>query len=594
MRTLLILLLSALTATAEYALPTGRSMNWYTNVGLVGGIPSVTTIYTNLPATSTAANINTAIQNCPSNQVVLLTNGTFNLTADITLNKSGVVLRGHGNRWETNAATILNFDSGGNAGIRIVGSAAYDNRSVTANAPDHEVDWTAGFSAGTSVITLSSVSGLAVNQMIVLDQLNAAPDVRERDCSVSGRGCTRAQAHWTIVTAINGNDVTIQTPIYMTNWAAGNTPKAWWMDAAILRRIGVEKLTADTEGSDGADLDGFGTSISIMNAYEIWVRQVETYKGGSTAHIGTIGAARCEFRRNYLYGNKGGGSQAYGFIPSSGSGFWIEDNVMLEVTAPCVPGWYYSEMAFTFNFATNNPFVGFQDQMIVNHDSHNHMHLAEGNFGNGYHGDYYHGSAGHNTIFRNDFSGYDRGIDNNAWCIQLGATNRNHNIIGNRLGRLGYTTSFEGGANKSIYGFGDGDEYSNDDNVADDPGVASSVIRHMNYDVMCDTNLGVRWGDTDHTIATSLIYTNSSTVKPNQYIVWGVCAWPPVDPASTNAAARSPTNIPAGWRYTQWLENGFATDPPAEAGGGGGSPVAGSTVLIPSSNLRISGSVIIR
>ena len=57
----------------------------------------MSTIYTTLSAGSTAAQINSAIASCPSNQVVKLGPGTFNIGSFIDL-KSGVVLRGSGRR----------------------------------------------------------------------------------------------------------------------------------------------------------------------------------------------------------------------------------------------------------------------------------------------------------------------------------------------------------------------------------------------------------------------------------------------------------------------------------------------------------------
>src|SRR2546423_1160566 len=53
------------------------------NVGVVGGIPSVTTIYTNLyPAANPGVNFSNilyALITCPSNQVVYLNPGTYDL-----------------------------------------------------------------------------------------------------------------------------------------------------------------------------------------------------------------------------------------------------------------------------------------------------------------------------------------------------------------------------------------------------------------------------------------------------------------------------------------------------------------------------------
>ncbi len=51
----------------------------WSGVGVPGGIPNRTTIYTTLTSTATLTDINNAINNCPSNQVVFLSAGTYTL-----------------------------------------------------------------------------------------------------------------------------------------------------------------------------------------------------------------------------------------------------------------------------------------------------------------------------------------------------------------------------------------------------------------------------------------------------------------------------------------------------------------------------------
>src|SRR6266567_6396932 len=70
---------------ADLAIPSGRLPGgvWWSsnNVGVVGGIPNVTTIYTNLSPSGNALTDWTSIQIsvllCPSNQVVYLNAGTY-------------------------------------------------------------------------------------------------------------------------------------------------------------------------------------------------------------------------------------------------------------------------------------------------------------------------------------------------------------------------------------------------------------------------------------------------------------------------------------------------------------------------------------
>ncbi len=67
-----------------------RAADW-TNPGVVGGIPSRTTICATLNPGATAAQISSAIASCPSGQVVFLNAGTYNLSSGIVIaNKSNV------------------------------------------------------------------------------------------------------------------------------------------------------------------------------------------------------------------------------------------------------------------------------------------------------------------------------------------------------------------------------------------------------------------------------------------------------------------------------------------------------------------------
>ena len=68
---------------------------------------------------ATASQINSAIDSCPSNQVITLDSGTFSLTSDIELDKSGVVLRGATNANGTPATTLRRTSTDGNPFINI-------------------------------------------------------------------------------------------------------------------------------------------------------------------------------------------------------------------------------------------------------------------------------------------------------------------------------------------------------------------------------------------------------------------------------------------------------------------------------------------
>src|SRR5437773_5468357 len=87
-------LLTAQTSRGE-VIPPDRRIAW--SPGVLGGIPIVNTIYTNLTANQTPGQINSAIASCPSNQVVRFSPGTYVFRNSIVVGgKNGVVLRGAG------------------------------------------------------------------------------------------------------------------------------------------------------------------------------------------------------------------------------------------------------------------------------------------------------------------------------------------------------------------------------------------------------------------------------------------------------------------------------------------------------------------
>src|SRR6185369_7032063 len=68
--------------------------NLWTTAGVPGGRSQVSAIYTTLSPGITLAELNAAIAACPSNQVVQLAAGIYNIGGVINLTKDGVVLRG--------------------------------------------------------------------------------------------------------------------------------------------------------------------------------------------------------------------------------------------------------------------------------------------------------------------------------------------------------------------------------------------------------------------------------------------------------------------------------------------------------------------
>src|SRR6266699_4288202 len=154
-----------------------RAVDW-SSAGVTGGIPNRTTICATLNPGATAAQINSAITSCPSGQVVFLNAGTYNLSAGIVIaNKSNVTLRGAGPD-----QTFLIF-TGGDHCAGLGGDVCFKSGDPNDgfDGPSNIGTWTAGYSVGTTSITLGSITRgsidhLQVGSVIFLDQLDDTSD----------------------------------------------------------------------------------------------------------------------------------------------------------------------------------------------------------------------------------------------------------------------------------------------------------------------------------------------------------------------------------------------------------------------------------
>ncbi len=567
----MMVLMNRMVASADI-IPANRITTWQDRVGVEGGIPNVTTIFTNLTAPATLAQINAAIAACPSNQVVQLGPGTYVInpqnnpidgsTHSIFFNgKSGVVLRGSG------PSTVLRFvGSPYEANILVQGTSL----SVIWDGPSGVVDWTNGYTAGTTSLMVSSTNGLAVGKQICLDQLNDNDDVdvanswettgtgapgcgSSTGCGDCSRACgNRAQQQFATVVSFSNNIVNIWPPVQMPNWRASQLPQIWWING-LSERCGIENMAIDGTGS--SPYSAYGANITFWNTRNCWVKDVRSTNNpvsppSDSTHVHFQQSARGEVRHSYFYGTRAGASLSYGVLLNMASATRVEDNAFEAIYAPLLVSYGACGNVISYNYFTN--MVDNSTVMAASiwfHAGHASMNLMEGNYGTQIRGDYFHGSCGYNTVFRNTMIGYEPGNNESLTAINLTVTNRNWNIVGNVLGKTGVhhtadslcTASY---IDNAVYEIGwNNNTYS----LINDPVTVTTLYRHGNYDVVTNT---VVWNGTnaDHNIPPSLYLAG----RPSWF---GDRPWPPYDPNTPSTAAI--TNIPAGYRFI------FGVDPPA-------------------------------
>ncbi len=565
------------------------------HAGVPGGIPNRTVIYKTLTPANTAADISAACQSCPSNQVVFLSAGTYNLTGPITWyynlsTGNGVTLRGAG---PTNTILAWNNTSYIQAPIQIEGPDRYGNGYPDSAGATNSfiLDWSGGYSQGTSNITLrtpqsASLIGtheeLKAGTVICLDQLNdtfvnqvGSDGGFQVDAAELRDNGTRAQQQYAVVQSIsNGTNLTIWPPIYMTNYQASLKPQIWWWGASTVM-CGIEDLEINTANS----LHTY--PVFMWSCYACWVRNVHIFKQANSS-IATYNCLACEFRDSFFDQAQGYGSGAYGVNLQLASACLVENNIFNYISTPLLLAQGSSGNVLAYNFCTNGIYYdaanAWMPPSIEPHYVHNEMNLFEGNYGNGVELDFTHGSASHNTLFRNRLHGPEKPTQvNNTFAIQIQATNWWMNVVGNVLGTVGWHTNYaisvtsplsDNDGSRSIYKFGFTDDSGS--TAFGDPKVQSTALIHGNWDAVTKTNGGIVWDATisTHTLPASLYLSG----KPSW---WGNASWPPFDPANPLASA---TNLPAAYRFI------FGLNPPP--GGGTNLPP-----VVVASGLPLTGAV---
>ncbi len=456
-----------------------RAVDW-TKAGISGGIPSgswtncTTTACNNLfGGAVTTANINAAIASAPSNSVVRIPAGTFNLADGIVFNapnsnpgnKSNVVLRGQGAD-----STFLVFTSGTGGGwyhsLISVGLGALNGIGSEQNV----CNWTAGYSKGTTIITLGtcgkgSLNNLHVGSILVLDQIDELSDTAtiwncansggSNACSgtIQGGGArtdggsvngisTRSQQQSVIVTNINGSQITISPGLYMPNWRSGQAPQGWFA-SNVMSSDGVENLTVDNTANHGQ------YNIMLDNCNGCWISGVRSIKAQRT-HFNLSLLTHAIAQNNYAYLNQTSGSVSYGLELMDTSDSLIVNNIFQQVTdsdPSCTGACEGNVIAYNFDvynvYASNYYIV----PPFYQHSAGDALNLWEGNIGPGYGADSIHGTHHFETVYRNILPGWQlhcQGGDCRAQTIPINlmASSRYFNIINNVMGQPGYHNTY--------------------------------------------------------------------------------------------------------------------------------------------------------
>jgi len=204
--------------------------------------------------------------------VVVLNPGTYEMDGTLSLNKSGVILRGSG----TN--TLLHFTSTATSGnaIAISGSSGTTQTGSTytiadtyvpLGATNFHLNTTSGLSAGTGIVVRRPWTTAWINAVGMSNLWSASGHQNDAERTI---------------TAINGTQVTVDIPLptpIEQKWCTGTVFA--YTDSGRVQQCGLEnmKLNSDWGLATTGNTNGFGwTGTHFGDAKNCWVRNV-TFNG---------------------------------------------------------------------------------------------------------------------------------------------------------------------------------------------------------------------------------------------------------------------------------------------------------------------------
>ena len=556
---------------ATYDIPSDRQTTWNAGLDSVGGIPS----YTNVTCSAASGNgtteaggaIQTCINNASAGTAVYLPPGTYKISQDINM-KSNVVLRGGGASYpwlpsSSSGSTVLVIAAGNI--LRFAGGSKDSNWTPGANSG---TSITAGYATGSTSITVSSASGLAVGNYIAIYETDNSSYVNHTGtdgaCTWCGEdnGNYHTKQQYVKITGVNGNVLTINRPIY---WATpGFSGAAIRKQTFGIQMAGIENLKIQQGGNIG---------VWMYFCLNCWVKNVETYNAGSYSGAGHVildFSHACEVRDSYFHhGQSNDSGRNYGVhIRYWNSDHKVENNIVRDTRHSIIFEGGGSGCAILYNYTMDNwesvqgsgatPDTGFlSEDLVTNHGVGEHMNLIEGNYSQNITGDVYWGSSAYTTLFRN----YVRGTRDSPaspgqrWAIDVEGWNRYYSIVGNVIGD-GWTsgTVLANGScspsNPDVYRFG----CTGNPGSYSDSNSYSTAILHGNWNRI--TNGVDVWASSDHAMKNSMYYGTAPSFFSGY-------AWPPFGSDLSTMVGSLPAkdrynNVSSGGTTTTWVVTGVS------------------------------------
>lgn len=495
--------LTATVATAQNGIiPAERLVPWVpgVTVGVPGGIPTNRTVLidvTQAPynadktgATNASSAIQAAINAAAPGQVVYLPAGTYRIDGMLYLGsqRSNITLRGAGMD-----ATVLDCRMNNNA--IYVGS----NSDYRWDNPSTNNIVIGGQTKGSTTLTVADTSPFNVGNILNLAIENQTDEASIRAGAspvVSIAGYENVRRQKTRLVSKTTTTLTIFPGLYddYRNLKVRATTATFQSNFT-----GIEDLTIDC--SIGATQVG----VQFEQCYGSWIKGVKVKRAANYA-FSLSTSLNCEIRGSYADQRSTNGTNGAGLLIGMSSACLIEDNILYKFFPLIEVNSGAAGNVFAYNFCHDSTVYGVHGMAInTNHAPHNSFNLYEGNVATNLQCDGYFGGGSDDTIFRNWLHGSNPGLTTGAHSIILNRFTRNYSIVGNILGRTGYS---EGATSYGNPNLGNG-SYN---------GTANPLAGHFWSDWKMSATLSVRNGDDSGTLT-----LGSGTMTTSQYITitWG-------------------------------------------------------------------------
>lgn len=356
----------------------------------------------NTGASDATAGINSAISAAPSNAVIYLPPGLYNVTSGINILVNDITLRGAGSNTVLVGNIKLGRDASGQNSFTITNGAYKGSTNFSFSAMADQ--WSDPVSVGDAFMVSSLING------------------SEQFPYISVFYYTRMLKQAVVVTGITGNSLTFSPPLV---WDFTNSPTAQCVNLnhvlPLNKGIGIENLMLTTTNGGLNCTPPFMCLMTCL--HDSWVQNCWFYNAENYS-VYLTSCVNVEFSHNRVRFAKSSGSNHSGLLADSDSGCLIQDNIFSDGLQPGIEfNTGFCGNALFGNFFSNN--ISFD---VDCHNTHPVMNLFEANtFNAGFEMDGYFGSASHQMLFRNNFASPYIPVAFKRWTTYM-------NVVGNVLG----------------------------------------------------------------------------------------------------------------------------------------------------------------